>query len=459
MFFRNKFKNGIRIRTYNNLLMLVTIIVSILLLYSMVQINTQFHLLLDSEQAYQTGLNNANELQDGSDNLTIQVQHFVTTTDLTYLNNYFEEVRSGRREAAVENFSELAVSEDGYALLTQAMEESDSLMELEYHAMKLVLESIEATDSQIPSELLTYALSDEEHALSAEEKVQLAIQLVFDENYQEQKDAIDYDITQFTSSILSRLSAENQQHFAKTQSIIGHGIFCVLLMITVILAICVIWHTQVIDILENYIQSIILNKPLERRGAYEFRYLAESYNQVSDEISQENKRLHHCAEHDALTGLLNRSSLEQAIERSLDSKDTSSACGVFLLVDVDRFKNINDSYGHASGDQLLQHVADLLRETFAPEHLVARFGGDEFAVWLHGIGLEQADFVKDCISKINEKLLHPTGTDPKGSVSVGVAFAKAGDSFASFYKKADEALYQVKERGRCGVQVYLGSES
>jgi diguanylate cyclase (GGDEF)-like protein len=170
-------------------------------------------------------------------------------------------------------------------------------------------------------------------------------------------------------------------------------------------------------------------------------------------------RLHHYAEHDSLTGLLNRSMLQSEVEKALDPTQSSSVCGAFLLVDVDHFKNINDSYGHDFGDHMLQHIADLLRTTFALDNLVARFGGDEFAVWIQNIDKGQASFILTRINEINQQLkypekFYPEESYPENSISVGVAFAQSGDSFTSLYKKADEVLYQVKDNGRCGVKIY-----
>lgn len=456
---KGKFKKGIRIRTYNIILLLLTTVISLLLLCSMFQMNKQFQLFRNSEQAYQTGLNNANTLKDASDNLTSQVQHFVSTSDLVYLNNYFDEVNSGRREMAVQSFEELNPSGSDNSWMDMAKDESDALMELEYHAMKLVLNANQVPDSEIPEELLTYTLTQSELALSYEEQMLQAVSLVFDETYQDSKDAINYDIEQFTSTILEKLYTENQFYSNKAQSIIRHVIFYVILTIAVTIGMCVIWHTQVIAILERYIRCIIANKPLESRGAYEFRYLAESYNKVSKRIKQENMRLHHYAEHDSLTGLLNRSMLQSEVEKALDPTQSSSVCGAFLLVDVDHFKNINDSYGHDFGDHMLQHIADLLRTTFALDNLVARFGGDEFAVWIQNIDKGQASFILTRINEINQQLkypekFYPEESYPENSISVGVAFAQSGDSFTSLYKKADEVLYQVKDNGRCGVKIY-----
>jgi diguanylate cyclase (GGDEF)-like protein len=327
-------------------------------------------------------------------------------------------------------------------------------MLFEYHAMKLVTSALQMEDTSIPSEIADYPLSSEEEAASSTAKMQTAVEIVFGDSYQAKKDTIDSYIEQFTDSILEQLLNENQINSQKTKTLLIRELISVIFMILISIAIYWIWYTQVIVILEKYIKCIVLNRPLEQHGAYEFRYLAESYNFVSQKINEENIKLHHSAEHDALTGLINRSTLEYNIKKALSGLTPAPSYGAFLLVDVDGFKSINDSYGHGCGDRMLQTVAHLLKSTFRTTDLVARFGGDEFAVWLYGIKEEHTFVIVNYIQKINDALQHPANDLPKESLSVGAIFVKKDEDFNSFYKKADLALYQVKEHGKCNILFY-----
>ncbi len=126
-----------------------------------------------------------------------------------------------------------------------------------------------------------------------------------------------------------------------------------------------------------------------------------------------------------------------------------------LIIDVDKFKLVNDGYGHEIGDQVLQKVAKLLEDSFRATDFPARIGGDEFAVIVTNVTVEMKSMIENKINSLNEMLLHPTDDLPAVSLSVGGAFSECG--FADeLYKQADSALYEVKNHGRCGCRFYQG---
>ena len=124
-----------------------------------------------------------------------------------------------------------------------------------------------------------------------------------------------------------------------------------------------------------------------------------------------------------------------------------------LIVDVDKFKLVNDGYGHEMGDRVLKRVAKLLETSFRSTDYPARIGGDEFAVILTDISPDMESMITEKIRSINDALLHPADDLPAVSLSVGGAFSAAG--FADeLYNQADTALYHVKEQGRCNCSFY-----
>ena len=125
----------------------------------------------------------------------------------------------------------------------------------------------------------------------------------------------------------------------------------------------------------------------------------------------------------------------------------------FLIVDVDKFKLVNDGYGHEVGDQVLKKVAKLLKEKFRASDYPARIGGDEFAVILPNVTVDLSMIIEKKITELNDILMHPNDGLPQVSLSVGGAFSESGFT-DDLYKKADEALYEVKENGRCGCRFY-----
>ncbi len=148
---------------------------------------------------------------------------------------------------------------------------------------------------------------------------------------------------------------------------------------------------------------------------------------------------------DTLTGLGNTRHFQQTTMAALDSADPDVA---LLLLDLDRFKAINDTLGHPTGDQLLRKVADRLRSALRPGDLLARLGGDEFAVLLRPAG----DIAgrEHIASRIIELLSRPfliDGNQVNVGSSVGIAPAQSGTSYEQLIRQADLALYAVKEAG------------
>ena len=127
--------------------------------------------------------------------------------------------------------------------------------------------------------------------------------------------------------------------------------------------------------------------------------------------------------------------------------------GCMLIGDLDRFKDINEIYGHDTGDAVLRSAADILNAHFKGCACIGRIGGDIFALWLPGLSREDVGYIRRQIGRINDRLLHPYKELPPVSVSVGIAFYEVGDDCRSLGKKASRMLYKVKESGRCGCEI------
>ena len=162
------------------------------------------------------------------------------------------------------------------------------------------------------------------------------------------------------------------------------------------------------------------------------------------------------ARHDPLTGLLNRTSFVAEAEKWL----RSGRIGYAAYVDVDRFKLINDTHGHAVGDAFLRHVAGLLRR--APNPLVARLGGDEFTVVLPKMPREQAAVIFKGLVKQAAEDVEIDGITVSTSFSIGVAVPQAGDTLDALLQRADVAIYAAKSQGRKTAAFYtdeMGEEA
>jgi diguanylate cyclase (GGDEF)-like protein/PAS domain S-box-containing protein len=167
-------------------------------------------------------------------------------------------------------------------------------------------------------------------------------------------------------------------------------------------------------------------------------------------VKATQERLDHLAHHDALTDLPNRLYFVSSLERALLHADRNQ-CGVALLfIDLDHFKAINDTLGHAAGDQLLIDVAQRLRKSVRAEDLVARLGGDEFVVLLERLRdrSEAAGVARKMLAEVFAPL-QISGRTITPQASVGIAiYPGDGGSAAALLQAADDAMYEAKRRGR-----------
>jgi diguanylate cyclase (GGDEF)-like protein len=166
----------------------------------------------------------------------------------------------------------------------------------------------------------------------------------------------------------------------------------------------------------------------------------------------------HDAMHDPLTGMANRVLFLGALRDALSGVGDSAGEGGYsavLFIDLDKFKQVNDTLGHAAGDELLTTVADRIRRIVRPTDVPARFGGDEFAVLLRHLGDPEAE-ARQIAHRIIEALTRPvpvTGGTARIGASVGVAYGLVGSEPEDLLRQADTAMYRAKRagRGRCVV--------
>ena len=160
-------------------------------------------------------------------------------------------------------------------------------------------------------------------------------------------------------------------------------------------------------------------------------------------------RISHLARYDELTELPNRVNFRDEIGRLLAVQQGADRLSALLFVDLDQFKQVNDTLGHPCGDQLLCAVADRLREMLRPEDFVARFGGDEFVVFQQNINSHEdaAGLARRIVDRLSERYKIDNHLVEIGA-SVGIAMTSAGVSADTLLKNADMALYRAKADGR-----------
>jgi diguanylate cyclase (GGDEF)-like protein len=163
------------------------------------------------------------------------------------------------------------------------------------------------------------------------------------------------------------------------------------------------------------------------------------------------------AQTDALTGLGNRHWMRAMFEREVTRTLHAGKALCLMMIDVDNFKTFNDRYGHIAGDRVLVAVAEALREFLRPTDLIARFGGDEFAVLLPELKVKQA---RQTAERIRQQVagLSPPSLSTAITVSIGIAGRTDRDDVGSLVQRADGAMYDAKEAGRNRVAVAQGSD-
>jgi diguanylate cyclase (GGDEF)-like protein/PAS domain S-box-containing protein len=184
-------------------------------------------------------------------------------------------------------------------------------------------------------------------------------------------------------------------------------------------------------------------------------FLSLIIRDISDQKRREAE-LAHLAHHDALTGLFNRRRFQEELDNRLAHVRRYGGHGTLLLLDVDGFKAVNDTFGHQAGDVVLKALANLLQEQLRQVDVVARLGGDEFAALLHTPDMQQAAAVAGRLLNAVQK--HTVTIDQhtlRCTISIGIAlFPEHGSTNETIMEHADLALYRAKTNGRDQYQMF-----
>jgi diguanylate cyclase (GGDEF)-like protein/PAS domain S-box-containing protein len=177
---------------------------------------------------------------------------------------------------------------------------------------------------------------------------------------------------------------------------------------------------------------------------------------VEAQVLEKQQHLDHLAHHDQLTGLPNRLFLAAHLPGAIEEAKRSGSMLAVLFLDLDRFKHINDSRGHETGDQLLKAVAQRIRTTTRTDDIVVRMGGDEFIVVLKTVSTPEQ--INEAASRITEALAAPVlieGRPLVTTASIGVSlFPRDGSTMGELLRQSDTAMYQAKDRGRNNFQLF-----
>lgn len=441
---------GIKIRNFNTCMIVVACALYAMLIYATTQMTARYNAFIKYNEDYIACHEAAVQMNAASDYLTEQVRLFTQNMDVRHMTLYFKEADADRRrEKAIALLKQYQPTSEELQSLEAAKGSSMDLMEREMYAMKLIVVANGFDEAQIPADVQSVQLLQADKALSSEGKIKKARELVYNRGYMDAKALIKFHTDHFVNSLM-RHTAQRQQISmeALDNSLVNQRILISLLFIMNIITFVVI-TLLIVKPLSVYMRCIRDKMRLETTGAYEFKYFAMTYNDIYELNEANQAMLMHKATHDPLTGIMNRS----AFESLKDFLKQSTKPMALILLDVDKFKGVNDNYGHEMGDRVLQKVGHLLHSFFRSEDYAARIGGDEFVVVLNDFADENLQVIKHKMDLIRKELQNTSDGLPLVTLSVGVAFSTSGYS-DELFNQADKALYAVKEAGRNGMKFF-----
>ena len=440
---------GIRLHILNILMIVVAALLTSGLLYATWEISGSYTQMRTATDKYIACNQAAGNLQSGSDYLTEQVRLFVMTGDPSYVRDYFEEVNvTRRRDLAVEAVRESLADSVAEEHLREALALSDELKELEILAMRLSVDAYGLNLNDFPKEVRECVPEESLQSMTDGRKMQKARDMVFNRTYQDYKQQIENHVDLCLNDLVTETRVRQETSANHLLNVLRNQHILIGLLLISVLMIVFMTTFFIILPLRRSIDHIRKHQYLPMAGSYEFRYLAKTYNSMFSTSQAQQKQLSYEATHDALTGLYNRSAFD-----AFRTQDLGEGLSL-LLIDADKFKEINDTHGHAVGDRVLMKVAATLRDSFRAEDYVCRIGGDEFAVLMVHSTTAMKELVRGKIERANRKLRDTSDGLPPVSISVGVAFSDRASATDDIFKDADRALYRMKEAGRGGVEFY-----
>lgn len=443
-------RHGISAKYANILMAAITLVISALLIVATYRATTGYSEMQISTDHYIQWQKDASELQTGSDILTEQVRCFAETGKREYLDAYFKEANETKhRDRAVSSIHDFVGETPAYQNLVSAMSESVALMDREYYSMRLKIEACGYDIEDFPEVIRQTELKREDAALPLVEKDAMARSMVFDDIYHDKKDAISRKVQECLDDLAKEVGEQQKETADRLESLLSRQ--RILIIITIAITILMLLVTLMLMV-NPLLQSIIYiraEKPLPIKGSKEFQVLAKTYNLMFEANRERKEQLAFEATHDKLTEVYNRNGYD------FICKNTDWDSAALILFDLDRFKPINDTYGHKMGDMVLARVARTISNEFRSQDYVCRIGGDEFAVIMVHTDPGSADLIRKKVDSINKSLSASQDGIPPVQLSCGAAYGVLIKDYDKRFKAADAALYRVKNSGGSGCEVCL----
>ena len=432
------------------LISIFAVVISALLVVSVVYISNKNEEVNTSTQNYITLKSAASDVQLASDDLTNDVRLFVTTTKKEYMDSYFKEANvTKRRDKALVTIHELVEDSPVHEIVHNAIEtavnESKNLMNLEFKAMKLICVDEGIDCSEYPE--VDNCVIDP--SIAVVDYFDLAMESVFGDEYMQSKSTIISNVEKATNEIDSLMDANIKKSENYLRGLIIFQSVVIFVNIAFMAGVVILMHIYIIAPMSSAVNSLASNREVKVRSNKEFNYLADVYNRVRKANEDIKDSLKYEAEHDKLTGLYNRTGYDRVFKSLTLDK------AIYVLIDIDMFKEVNDTLGHEMGDKVLVRTANVIKKYFSEENAyMCRIGGDEFAIIISNAGIEMNDVVVSRCKKMEDEISRAEGNIPGTTLSIGVAHGTVRDTTDTLFRKADAALYKIKNAGRADVSLY-----
>lgn len=360
-------------------------------------------------QNYRQAEEDAFLFNTASDYLTAQTHYFVVNHDLQNLHNYFNEINITKRREATFNRIKSSTDEKCFDSIDSMKIHSENLTKTEFYVFKLVCEAIGITQNFQPSEIAETLLTSEDEKLTKEEKLNKAKTQIYGPEYQNEKLMMKISLKNFYDVSMEDIKSENDSYIENIRTYTW------------------LEHLFILVLFSSLLFFFLASKRLRK---------------IQKILTEKNTK-------DTLTGVRNRESFDE-IRNKFKNKNKNIA---FAMIDIDFFKEVNDTYGHDVGDTVLKFTASVISSYFREDDYFFRIGGDEFAMILPDCTPESKDTLIKKFTFINTALSNKDSPIPECTLSIGIAFSNIGYT-EKLQKCADVALYQSKKAGRNRATVY-----
>ena len=463
----------ISIKKFFFLISILLLVIGVIGSFYITELHRNSEKLKDIEHNRHLMIQKADELRQSSDDLTRFARIYVVTGDKKYLNNYFNvlDIRNAKAKRPANycgiywDLSE-KLREDRHPLLKKISLDSE-MKKLPYNKFEYKMLSASESNSNdlVNLEMEAFRamkwLDKDNETINYDINQTKAIKILHSSTYHKAKEKIMLPIDKFLFSVQERTqnsinvcNAKIENTFDKIFIILFIGFF--IFVITIIMVFKKILIP--IEYLTDTITSFKKGDNCSERVIYyddEIGKMTEQFFEMKKKLDDDYNDIRQLSLTDPLTGIANRRSFFEVSKQCLKLIPKTNKSISIMIIDIDLFKKVNDTYGHLIGDEILKFLVKNIKKCIRKSDVFARFGGEEFIILLPNTNIEDALTISEKIRiYIESKHYHDENNNISITVSIGVTEAdnKKDEKLSQIINRADKALYIAKENGRNKVQ-------